>query len=161
MGNRRTAMKIEQIAFGVKDPVKVIDLFSANLGLTEWIKDEVAAKGIINGKKGSNVAELHFNYQWGIELELLRYNSGRNWHEYRNPYGLPMFPSHQGYHCTEDEALHKIDEMGALNIGIIQEVYTYNHTNPAIAGKRQYHYIIFDSLEALGYDLKLIIRKDM
>ena len=39
-----------------------------------------------------------------------------------------------------------------------QEVFTESHTNPVIAGKRSYNYVIFDTREILGVDLKFIVR---
>ena len=153
-------MKIEQIAFGAKDPIKIIELFKTTLGLTDWIEDEVSADGIVDGRAANNIAKLYFNYQWGIELEILRYSSGANWHQFRNPLDLPIFASHMGYHCTEEQAQEKIVQMYTCGINVIQEVYTYKHTNPVIAGKRLYHYIVFDSLSLLGFDLKLIVRQN-
>ena len=39
-----------------------------------------------------------------------------------------------------------------------QEVMTESHTNPVIAGKRTYNYVIFDTKEILGVDVKFIVR---
>ena len=47
------------------------------------------------------------------------------------------------------------DERG---IKVAQEVFTKSHTNPVIAGKRKYNYVIFDTKEILGVDLKFIVR---
>jgi hypothetical protein len=35
-----------------------------------------------------------------------------------------------------------------------------SHTNPVISGKRWYNYVIFDTKEILGVDLKFIVRKE-
>lgn len=150
-------MKIEQIAYGAKNPQKVIDAY-VKLGINEWTKDVVTAEGTVFGHKALNVAELYFNYQLGFELEILCYVEGRNWHSNRNPTSAPVFQSHLGRHATSAEMRSTIEKMKAINIGIAQEVFTLKHTNPVIAGKRKYHYVVFDSIAVLGYDLKLIER---
>ena len=43
-------------------------------------------------------------------------------------------------------------------IKISQEVFTDSHTNPVIAGKRSYNYVIFNTRPILGVDLKFIVR---
>jgi len=150
-------MKIEQIAFGAKDPHSVIEQYKL-LGIDEWVGDVVIAKGTVNKTVGENCAELYFNYQLGFELEILRYQYGPNWHQDRNPNNLDVFPSHQGLHVDETEMWMWREKMNRLGIDIIQEVYTQSHTNPVIAGKRRYQYVIFNSLDKLGFDLKLIRR---
>ena len=97
-----------------------------------------------------------------IEQPIARLHATGSSHQHREQLvdGNP-FLSHIGYHCTDEEAQAKIKELAASGIGIAQEVWTYSHTNPAIAGKRQYHYIVFDSIDAFGFDLKLIVRKDI
>lgn len=154
--------KIEQIAFGAKDPQKLMHMFSL-LGCKEWSHDVVVADGHVFGKAASNVADLYFNYDLGFELEILKYRSGWNWHLQKyNP--LPdIFLSHIGMHVQDDEpGIEEIDkayyEMQAIGIGVAQDVWTQGHTNPHIAGKRKYQYVVFDSHEKLGFDLKLIRR---
>ena len=44
------------------------------------------------------------------------------------------------------------------DIEVAQEVFTDSHTNPVIAGKRSYNYVIFDTKNILGVDLKFIVR---
>ena len=43
-------------------------------------------------------------------------------------------------------------------IQVAQEVVTDSHTNPNIAGQRRYNYVIFDTREIIGVDLKFIVR---
>ena len=68
------------------------------------------------------------------------------------------FISHKGMHVNTTEMLFWKQKMEDLQIGIAQEVWTISHNNPAIKGKRKYHYVVFDSISKLGYDLKLIER---
>ena len=53
--------KIEQIAICPKDPVKAKELLKA-IGAVDWAEDHVAAKGEVFNEKGSNEADLSFNY---------------------------------------------------------------------------------------------------
>ena len=66
--------------------------------------------------------------------------------------------SHLGMHCTADELELWQEFFAERGIGIAQEVVTDSHTNPVISGKRLYNYVIFDTKEILGVDLKFIVR---
>jgi hypothetical protein len=61
-------------------------------------------------------------------------------------------------HCTADELLKWRKFFRDRGIQIAQEVFTDSHSNPAIAGKRSYNYVIFDTRKILGVDLKFIVR---
>jgi len=151
-------MKVEQIAFATDNPEKLIETLKT-LGLTEWVQDYVVADGFVFGKETQNVAELNFNYQLGFELEILKYIGGSNWHEKRNNFEQsPVFQSHLGYHATGEQIDDMKAKMADIGIGIAQEVWTKAHTNPVINNKRKYHYVVFDSKQSLGFDLKLIER---
>ena len=63
-------------------------------------------------------------------------------------------------HCTADELLGWRDFFKKRDIPVAQEVVTESHTNPVIAGKRTYNYVIFDTKEILGVDVKFIVRKN-
>ena len=90
---------IEQIAIAPKDPVAAKNLLS-EIGATEWSEDHVVASGNVFGQRGTNEANLSFNY----------------------------------------------------------DIFSESHTNPVIAGKRSYNYVIFDTKDILGVDLKFIVR---
>ena len=151
-------MKIEQIAIGTVDPQKLMDALDA-AGITKtWTHDVVVAEGEVFGVKSTNKAELHFNYDLGFELEILKYQEGANWHLRRSPTDGSNFLSHMGLHVEKEEMLKIKADMAAAGIGIAQEVYTSSHENPVIKGKRKYHYVVFDSKDSLGFDLKLIER---
>jgi len=150
-------MKIEQIAFAAKDPQKLIETLT-KMGLKDWAHDEVVATGKVFGVPTTNKAELHFNYDFGFELEILNYIEGRNWHTKRNKANDDIFLSHLGLHVEEAEMELIKRVMGIMGIKIAQEVYTDSHTNPVIKGKREYHYVVFDSKDRIGFDLKLIER---
>lgn len=153
----KSGMKIEQIAFAANDPQTLMGNLG-ELGLYDWSHDTVEATGTVFGTKVSNVAELHFNYQLGFELEILKYQSGSNWHQSRNEIGDPVFLSHIGMHASKEEINSMKQKFAEVGISIAQELYTTSHNNPAIKGKRKYHYVVFDSKDAFGFDLKLIER---
>ena len=153
--------KIEQVALYPKDPEAAMELLTA-IGAGEWAKDHVVARGQVFGSDGQNEANLNFEYDLldcpASELEVLQYTNGENWMENRQ---APINRvSHLGMHCTADE-LHEWQAFFAgRGINVAQTVKTDSHTNPHIAGKRWYNYVIFDTYDILGVDLKFIVRYD-
>jgi hypothetical protein len=157
--------RIEQIAlFPPKSHEAIVMLME--LGLTEWVMDQVDASGQVFGSPARNTAVLNFNYDAGsgndsiagkpLELEVLTYTEGEHWME-----GRPHSVSHLGMHVTEAELDAFSDYFRMKGIHIAQTVETRRHTNPVIAGKRTYKYIIFDTRRILGVDLKFIVRRDV
>jgi hypothetical protein len=146
---------IEQLALCPENPAKAKALL-AKLGITDWIDDKVQAAGEVYGEPVVNVANLAFNYQASpqqLELELLHYTAGNNWMMH-NVHSA----SHLGMHCTEADLVELRKLFAAENIPVVQEVKTLTHSNPAIAGKRAYQYVIFGTRPILGIDLKFIVR---
>lgn len=151
--------KMEQVAIATENPEKLIEaLITAGVTSENWVRDTVTAEGTVFGEETVNVANLYFNYDLGFELEILKYREGKNWHEKRKPVDGSNFLSHMGRHVDSLEMARIKKDMELKGIGIAQEVYTLNHENPAIKGKRKYHYVVFDSRGVLGFDLKLIER---
>lgn len=153
---------IEQIAIGCSNPALLIEGLKL-LGLNQWHRDSVVAVGSVFGRNNcQNLADLNFNYQLGFELELLHYEQGRNWHEDRNEwcYAESPFLSHIGIHVNPMQLEEYKAKFKAAGVQIAQEVNTVSHTNPAIAGKRLYKYVVFDTKELFGFDFKLILRID-
>lgn len=153
--------KIEQVALYPKDPRAAKELLSA-MGMAEWAHDHVTASGDVRERAFGvrNEADLEFNYN-GLtgnarELEILHYTSGTNWMADQMPRA-----SHIGMHVTEEELAEWFKFFGSRGIGVAQEVHTEQHTNPVIAGKRKYHYAIFDTYDILGVDVKFIVRHDV
>lgn len=147
---------IEQIAICPKDPVKAKELLAA-IGAMDWSEDHVVAKGNVYDEPGTNEADLSFNYTIfsGKEFEVLNYTVGDNW---MNRPDRMNSVSHFGMHCSASELLLWRKFFSGRGIAVAQEVLTESHTNPAIAGKRWYNYVIFDTKEILGVDLKFIVR---
>ena len=158
--------KIEQVALCPPDPAAAIELLIA-MGMTEWAHDIVEARGVVrNGSLtrktkadvSTNIAALAFNYQAlteAKELEVLHYQYGANWMS-----GVAPSVSHLGMHVLAPEAEEWRKFFRKRGIKVAQEVKTRSHTNPVIAGKRWYHYIIFDTRAILGVDIKLIVRRE-
>lgn len=151
---------IEQIAIVPRDPAKAIALLT-EMGLAEWARDHVVAEGSVRGVPGTNEADLCFNYdaapQIGkLEFEVLNYTKGANWMEIYEPSA-----SHLGMHCSEEELDKWFTFFTSRGIPVAQEVFTKSHTNPVIAGKRQYRYVIFHTRPVLGIDCKFIVRRDI
>jgi len=95
-----------------------------------------------------------FNYDLGIELEILQYLEGPHCHLLN-----PLWPyedatiSHVGVHLGAEE---EFPEMPAWKM--VQEMITRSHTNPyLIKNKRRYHYKIFQQKAQHNY-LKFIKR---
>lgn len=148
--------RIDQVAFYSKDPAKFKALLNKIFGTEVWHDDEVVADGEVFGYEASNRAALGFNYELmkgGLEFEVLNYLEGDNWVEAVNQnIGL----THLGMHVEDIDPW--IEKMEALEYQIAQEVTTVSHTNPAIKDNRRYRYVIFDTRDDLGFDLKLIQR---
>lgn len=155
--------KIEQIALYPPDPAAAKKLLG-EMGAGEWANDIVVATGEVFGERGTNVADLAFDYTLGadrekaLELEVLHYRAGRNWMDD----GVSQRPrvSHLGMHCSEAELRGWDTFFRNRGIGVAQAVVTESHANPAIAGKRWYKYVIFDTYPILGVDIKFIVRRD-
>ena len=170
--------KIEQVALFTANSENAQRLLAA-LGLTDWHRDHVVAKGKVFGVRGENEADLSFNYQAGngefvkdgdevsprgykpLELEVLDYTKGPNWMHYNKTVGIVSdcgAVSHLGMHVTHEE-LAEFDAIFAEHgIGIAQAVETQSHTNPAIKDSRRYKYVIYDTRPIIGVDLKFIVR---
>ena len=151
---------IEQLALCPADPEAAKELLTA-LGAVHWHNDHVTAHGEVYGEPATNTANLSFNYelskQDALELEVLHYAKWheRNWMQHGQRHNSV---SHLGMHCSAEELELWRQFFAERNIPVAQEVRTSHHTNPAIAGKRTYNYVIFDTKRILGVDLKFIVR---
>lgn len=151
--------KIEQLAIAPRSP-KAMQLLR-DMGITEWVEDHVTAihqTVYPEAPHNQNTAHLRFNYSAlaGNELEVLEYTDGWSWLD-----AFEEFPviSHIGMHCSAEELEEWREFMRTRDIPVAQEVKTIKHTNPVIAGKRQYHYVVFDTRDIIGCDVKFIVRE--
>lgn len=150
--------KIEQLALNPKDPALAFMLMQ-ELGLTEWIHDGASAEGVVFGEPAKSVGNLSFNYDaQPLELEILHYSSGRNWLEAYNKVPPASVASHIGTHCTAEELERWRAKLALHGIQVAQEVVTIAHTNPNVPPGRRYKYVIFDTRDIIGIDLKFIVR---
>lgn len=150
---RAELMKIDQVAYYCRTKVEE-DILKQSLGLgkAEWLNDSVTAYSVMNEVAGINKAELSFNYSLGIELEILRYVEGRNWHENND---MDFFISHIGIHLDDNEEFPIMEDAK-----LVQETFTLTHTSAYLTtGKgagRKYHYKIYEL--SSGNFLKFIKR---
>lgn len=162
----KLSFKVEQLALHPRNPKAAIALLT-EMGLAEWAKDHVVARGAVRGIAGGNEADLAFNYQatrglptadediaQPLELEVLHYTSGPHWMEVHEPSA-----SHIGMHVSEEELGEWHKFFTSRGIKIAQQVNTQSHTNPHIAGQRWYTYTIYDTRAILGIDVKFIVRR--
>lgn len=156
----RTGLVLDQIAFYAPDSIAEANI-KKMLGIdeAEWTVDHVSGRcRVFGGDERESTARLQFNYDLGIEVEILRYLSGPHWHLQRaiskhGPnvfFGSIPFVSHIGFHVNDEE-------LPNLPFQVAQEMVTVEHSNPAIAG-RSYQYVIYDTKDMLGVDLKYIKR---
>lgn len=143
-------MKIDQTAFYCRSPDAATTL-KAKLGFVDaWITDRVTAlswvHGMPEGDRTENIALLQFNYQYGTEFEIIRYLSGRHWHEKCNPCWQSLhhdiFVSHIGVHLDDGE------DFPSPPGELVQETWTREHTSGYLttgaAAGRKYHYRIHE-----------------
>lgn len=155
-------MKIDQIAFYAKDK-NAEAIIKSHFGLlnAKWIEDEVTAESILNddGDKVINKAYLQFNYDLGIELEILRYDEmSEHWHVdqvfkqsifAKSTGGYYPFISHVGVHLDQGEDFPVVAD---AFFDLVQETWTQKHTNPYIVEKgRLYHYRIYQCKNSKSY----------
>lgn len=149
---------IEQIAIAPKDPQAAKKLLS-EMGAVDWAEDQVVANGKVFGEESSNIANLSFNYDIAnsYEFEVLDYVEGDNWVSD----GREGTVCHLGMHCSADQLRQWCEFFAARGIAVAQEVFTQTHTNPTIRNERRYNYVIFDTKDILGVDIKFIVRKNV
>lgn len=151
---RRNEMKMDQIAFYAADE-KAEAIIKNLFGLqnAEWKHDQVTAlsrfynDNLPEVDEVTNRAYLQFNYDLGIELEIIRYDEdSEHWHVDQvwkmQVLGANYpFLSHVGIHLEEGEDFPVVDEK---LFTLVQETWTKHHTNPyVVEKKRLYHYRIY------------------
>lgn len=153
-------LKIDQLAFLARNDQdefmikKLLRLHNA-----DWVEDNVVAEGYVRGfgDEGRNVAKLLFNYDLGVEVEILRYVDGPNYPD------IGEVPSgtlaHIGMHIEKSKEIPPSLENFVFASPIIQQVVTKEHTNQfLIDSGRRYRYTIYDTKNLLGVYLKVIER---
>ena len=142
--------KIDQLAFIAHNDIDEI-MIKRQLGLQEadWVEDICVAQGVVRGTEGANEAKLLFNYDLGIEVEILRYLHGPNYAE--NLRGGSL--CHYGIHYSGK------GDVPTFDAPIIQQVNTISHTNAFLLERgRRYRYTIYDTLQTFNVYTKVIER---
>lgn len=153
-------MKIDQLAFYAHTK-KQEDVIKEHFGLqdAEWIQDE--ATGVVNlysdkvlTSSGSLEGKLQFNYDLGIELEILTYQPNQpNWHNgsLRMVSGV-SFLSHVGIHMEGSPSDYEV------NSDTVQTLSTHRHTNPYLIEKGRTYFYAIEKPKFLDCSLKYIWR---
>lgn len=165
-------MKIDQIAFYCNTE-QAEEIVKATFGLideSKWTKDKAISTNKIYPMHGNPyacraVGELQFNYDLGIEFEILRYSSGSSWHNHL-PNNIALrgtmlpFISHVGIHLDDGEDFPDNTFMDETHCWrLVQETRTHQHTNQYIVEKRRtYEYKIYESVP--GTYIKYIKRHE-
>lgn len=142
--------KIDQLAYIAYNDADERNIKTA-LGMldADWIEDEVVASGTVRGVPGVNKAKLLFNYDMGVEVEILRYIDGPNYASHL----VAGRMCHVGIHAATGQPAPTFDAP------IIQQVKTRSHTNEFLLKTgRKYQYTIYDTFQALGVYMKVIER---
>jgi hypothetical protein len=143
-------MKLDQLAFYAVDQAARDDIKRV-FGLQDarWIRDAAVGRAIVKGKKYAAVtAVLEFNYDLGIEFEILTFSTYSPYWQSKGHH--PSFFSHIGIH---------VDEFPEIEAPLVYELWTEDHTNPYLKEqKRTYHYRIHDTTKHLGVYTKFIRR---
>jgi hypothetical protein len=164
-------LKIDQIAFCARTDEDERALKARfRLDKADWVEDHVVAEGYVRGGrqpgeprglKNCNVAKLLFNYDLGIELEILRYLEG---HNYVDQAEIPSGQiCHIGAHVEKGvditDPSHGLPIDFVIPAPIIQQVETVTHTNDfLVKSGRRYRYTIYDTKPLLGVFFKIIER---
>jgi len=145
---QESKVKLDQTAWACIDAAAELRLKTA-LGLdrAEWVHDTVTTQSILNETDTvENVANLQFCYALGgHEIEILRYVSGRSWHDEHPLRGQDYYQSHTGFHLDDGE-----DFPVMKGFPLVQESFTLSHTsdfltNPQSRGyRRRYQYRIHE-----------------
>lgn len=157
-------LKIDQIAFACYSDVQEQQI-KDKLGLSnaKWVEDEVVANGFVypRGFERTNRAKLLFNYDFGIEVEILRYLEGDNYLQNQLIPGGHI--CHVGMHLEKGKTLPDM-RIGSgtkhtFDFSIVQQVETESHTNQFLVDTgRRYRYTIYDAKAFFGTNLKVIER---
>lgn len=152
---------IEQVAVAVLDIEDAVRQYR-RAGFKNWVEDLVVLDVINRSKRGyeevrgTSVAALAFSYDVipGKEFELIQFKTGDSFHD-----ALLTKPamSHMGLHV--DSIAVWINNSPFRGIKQLMEARTLSHTSaPVVESGKRYKYVILDTLETLGFYLKLIER---
>lgn len=157
-------MKIDQIAYYATSQEQELAI-KKTFGLqnAKWIEDFVEGNATVYGNQCKSLGRLQFNYDLGIELEILMYEKDTfHWHKAQSNwanYADDIHLSHVGIHLDDDEDFPAIQ--GFQGWHLVQELFTTGHTNPyVVEKKRRYHYKIYQNGTAPNF-LKYIKRLEM
>jgi hypothetical protein len=143
-----------------QDHNKAVDMLSL-MGYENWSHDEAYLVGIGDFHGLNMNGTMSFCYDFiggGQELEIVTYDGNSHHHrEGRGSFLSNPFISHMSAH-VENSYEMALKYSKRLNVDIIHTFETYNHVNPAIAGKKRFREAIIGTRYLIGYDVKFIER---
>lgn len=146
-------MKIDQLAYYAHSTEQVQQIKEQfGLSSADWVEDVVRGEAqVFKLFRTPSEASLMFNYDLGIELEILTYLEGPHWHMSRPEFRSgEIFLSHVGIHMAAGEVSNLPESQ------LCQKMWTSSHTNSyLVERKRTYYYEIY---KGFGPDLKFIWR---
>jgi hypothetical protein len=163
-------LRIDQLAFLARsDEDEAAIKKQLRLSEANWVEDHVVAEGYVRGARNpgeprgtrsSNTAKLLFNYDLGIELEILRYTEGMNYADVGSVASCAL--CHVGCHVEKGQELPGVLKDWTFGSPIIQQVETQSHTNEFLVQTgRKYRYTIYDTKGLLGVYFKVIERLEI
>jgi hypothetical protein len=152
-----------QIAMYAEDHDQAVGALR-HLGYTGWAEDTATLVGDMRGNTSVIQGRMSFNYDFipGRELEIITYK-GISHHDRSGMidrmFGIP-FLSHMSAHVDDIDSIEKeiLSAIGRSDVRVVHRFETFNHTNPAIAGKKRFKEVIFGTRHLYGYDTKIIQR---
>lgn len=153
-------LRIDQLAFIARsDSDEMAIKRQLRLQDADWVEDTVVAKGYVrgHGEAAVNKAKLLFNYDLGVEVEILRYTEGANYPDIGNVPSCNL--AHIGMHVEKGMEIPSPLAGFVFACPMIQQVCTQEHTNEFLLSTgRRYRYTIYDTKALLGVYLKVIER---
>lgn len=152
---------IEQVAVAVPDIEDALRQYR-RAGFRNWVEDLVVLDVTNRTSRGyeevsgTSVAALAFSYEVipGKEFELIQFKTGNSFHDL-----LVAKPgmSHMGLHVDNIDVW--INNSPFRGVKKIMDARTLSHTSaPVVESGKHYKYVILDTIEQLGFYLKLIER---
>lgn len=149
-----------QVAMYCPMHLHAVDAFK-NMGYENWSHDTAYLVGIGDFHGLNLKGTMSFCYDFiggGQELEVVTYDGNSHHHrEGRIRYSSDPFISHMSAH-VDNAFTNAIVYSKKLGVDIIHTFETFNHTNPAIAGKKRFREAIIGTRHLFGYDVKFIER---
>lgn len=150
-------LKFHQVAIYSADPEAAVEFWEA-AGFHNWTEDECILRGTEHGRPLLMKEREFFNYDiMPLELCYMQYSTGYFRRGDRRSGDKP-FIGHMATYVEDLEAeINRINE--SLDIRPYRVYDSVEHQNPYLVEKKQkFHKCIYNTMEWLGFDVKLTQR---